>query len=57
MDIHMQIVHINLMQPVNGASGQIVDLFSRETRKLKAIYHHLKGDIHMQVTQFTGFIA
>jgi hypothetical protein len=45
------------MQPVKGASGKIVDLFSRETKKLKAIYHHVKGDIHMQVTKFTGFIA
>lgn len=53
----MEIVHINYSQPIKSSPNKIVNLFSRETVKLKAIYHHLKGNLQIRGTQFTGFTA
>ncbi|WPU97031.1 hypothetical protein SNE25_16030 [Mucilaginibacter sabulilitoris] len=53
----MQIVHINHHQTVKTAANKIIDLFSRETVKLRTIYHHLYGVVDTDTRQFTGFIA
>jgi hypothetical protein len=53
----MQVVHININQPVKKITNKIVDLFTKEAVRLKVIHNHLMGNNQDKASQFTGFIA